>query len=107
MTHCHSNLLRGLAIVGLLGVLGVPCAHAQTMAQMLPAAPVFPDPALQPGYQRSPDTTALNRSMLEQIERNPGAPMAATPFTVQPGATVTYPPQVQAPYPQLMPQPQR
>jgi hypothetical protein len=104
MTLRSCNLLRGLAIAGLLAVLGVPCAQAQVPTQMLPAAPVFPDPALQPGYERSPDTAALNRSMLEQIERNPGAPMAATPFTVQPGATVTYPPRVQAPYPQLTPQ---
>lgn len=93
--------LRRLAIAGLLAALGLA---GPALAQ----APIFPDPALQPGYQRSPQTTALNQSMLDQIERNPGAPMAGGPIVVQLGATVTYPPPLQqAPYPPLTPQPQR
>lgn len=102
MTHCSSKTIVGLAAAGVIAALG-----QMAQAQVYQAAPIFPDPSLQPGYERSPQTTALNQSMLEQIERNPGAPMATAPFPVQPGATVTYPPQVQAPYPQLTPQPQR
>lgn len=101
MNRLDMPYLRRLAIAGMIAALGVP---SPALAQ----APIFPDPAMQPGYERSPQTTALNQSMLDQIERNPGAPMAGGPIVVQPGATVTYPPRLQqAPFPPLTPQPQR